>query len=1182
MSVFSEPLMELADFSEALDDAKKGKFPIQFLGCVDSQKPQLIHAFSEKYAGETSLFQVIVTYNELRARELYEDYCLYRRNVYFYPAKDVIFFSADVHGNAIVKSRLEVIKAILEQKPATIITTIDAGLDRLLPLEVMKAQVLRLCTGDLVDFGEMQKLLVTNGYERCAQVEATGQFSVRGGILDIFPLTEECPYRIELFDDEIDTIRMFDAESQRTIDRVSELVIYPATEYIMTEECRKKGFERLESEKRKQIEYFKKKDELEACRRIRQVVDDWKESFEIYAGSVGIESYISYFYDETVSFFDYFDSKNTLFFLDEPMRLEERAEAVQMEFSDSMERRMAGGYLLPGQISSVYSQKEILARFTKKNLCSIFLSMLDNKCGILAAKQRFSISVQSINSYQRDFARLVKDLKEWKQTGYRVILLSPTRQGAKRLEKNLRQEDVFAYYSENHDRPLEAGEIMVTCGSIHKGFLYSMIKFVVIAESDIFGKEARKKRKPVKKYEGDRIQSFTELNVGDYVVHENHGIGIYQGIEKVEVNKTVKDYIKIAYDKGGVLYVPTTGLETLQKYATAGSKTPKLNRLDSPEWEKTKKKVKGAVAEVAKELVELYAKRQEKKGYAFSADDDQQMEFEELFPFEETQDQLTAIADTKRDMQSSKIMDRLICGDVGFGKTEIAIRAAFKAVLDGKQVAFLVPTTILAQQHYNTLVQRMKDYPVNIEMLSRFRTSKQQKETIEKLKKGLVDIVVGTHRLLSKDVTFKQLGLLVVDEEQRFGVTHKEKIKLMKENVDVLTLTATPIPRTLHMSLVGIRDMSVLEEAPVDRRPIQTFVMEHNDEIIRDAISRELARGGQVYYVFNRVAGIENVAFVIEQLVPEANVAYAHGQMSERELEEIMYHFINGEIDVLVSTTIIETGLDIANVNTMIIDDADKLGLSQLYQLRGRVGRSSRTSFAFLMYRRDKILREVAEKRLSAIKEFTDLGSGFKIAMRDLEIRGAGAVLGQKQHGHMAAVGYDMYCRMLNDAVKRMKGEKPQEEFTTTMKIDMDAYIPSTYIKSEFQKLDIYKRIAEIGSPEERYDLAEEMIDRFGEFPKQVDILLEIAVLKAKANKAYITQVSLKNRQAELLFDPKAPLHFEKTKEFLEQTKENIKLDTKGLPKFCIGFDAKSTGMEQLQRLGEIVDCISNLIDEEK
>lgn len=1182
MSVFSEPLMELADFSEALDQAGKGKFPIQFLGCVDSQKPQLMHSFGEKYAGGTSLFQVVVTYNELRARELYEDYRLYGRNVYFYPAKDVIFFSADVHGNAIVKKRWEVLRAIIEQKPATIITTIDAGLDRLLPLSVLKSQVLRLCPEEVIDFENLQRLLVVNGYERCEQVEAAGQFSVRGGIMDVFPLTEECPYRIELFDDEIDTIRMFDAESQRTIEQVQELVIYPATEYIMTDKCRQKGFERLEKEKCRQAEYFKKKGELEACRRIRQVVDDWKESFQIYAGSVGIESYLPYFYEETVSFFDYFEKENTLFFLDEPMRLEERAGAVQQEFSDSMERRLSGGYLLPGQINSVYSQKEILAGFGKKNRSTVFVSMLEGKCSILTAKQRFSLAVQSINSYQRDFGRLVKDLKEWKRTGYRVILLSPTGQGAKRLEKNLRQEEVFAYYSQNHERPLEPGEIMVTSGSLHKGFLYPMIKFVVIAESDIFGKEAGRKRKPARKYEGDRIQSFTELNIGDYVVHENHGIGIYQGIEKVEVNKTVKDYIKITYDKGGVLYVPTTGLETLQKYAAAGAKVPKLNRLDSPEWEKTKKKVKGAVAEVAKELVELYAKRQEKTGYAFHEDDDQQIEFEELFPFEETQDQLAAIADTKRDMQSEKIMDRLICGDVGFGKTEIAIRAAFKAVLDGKQVAVLVPTTILAQQHYNTLVQRMKNYPVNIEMLSRFRTAKQQKETIEKLKKGLVDIVIGTHRMLSKDVVFRQLGLLVVDEEQRFGVTHKEKIKLMKENVDVLTLTATPIPRTLHMSLAGIRDMSVLEEAPVDRRPIQTFVMEHNEEIIRDAISRELARGGQVYYVFNRVAGIENVAFVIEQLVPEANVAYAHGQMNERQLEEIMYHFINGEIDVLVSTTIIETGLDISNVNTMIIDDADKLGLSQLYQLRGRIGRSSRTSFAFLMYRRDKILREVAEKRLSAIKEFTDLGSGFKIAMRDLEIRGAGAVLGQKQHGHMAAVGYDMYCRMLNDAVRQLKGGKSKESFTTTMKLDMDAYIPSTYIRSEFQKLDVYKRIAELASEQERYDLSEELIDRFGEFPKQVDILLEIAVLKAKANKAYIHQISLKNRQAELLLDPKTPLSFERTQKFLEQRKETVKLDLSRDPVLCVRLDAKSNGMQQLKTLGEIVDCISSLIDEEK
>ena len=654
---------------------------------------------------------------------------------------------------------------------------------------------------------------------------------------------------------------------------------------------------------------------------------------------------------------------------------------------------------------------------------------------------------------------------------------------------------------------------MLGYGKIKKGYEYPLLKFVVISESDIFGSE-KKKKKHHRTYEGEKIASFTDLNIGDYVVHENHGLGIYRGIEKIEVDKTVKDYIKIEYAGGGNLYILATQLELIQKYAGADAKKPKLNKLGGQEWNKTKTKVRGAVKEIAQDLVKLYAQRQDQEGFVYGPDTVWQREFEEMFPFEETEDQELAIEATKKDMESTKIMDRLICGDVGYGKTEIAIRAAFKAVQDGKQVAFLVPTTILAQQHYNNFVQRMKDFPVNIDLLCRFRSSAEQKKTVEALKKGSVDIIIGTHRLLSKDVVYKDLGLLIIDEEQRFGVTHKEKIKQLKTNIDVLTLTATPIPRTLHMSLIGIRDMSVLEEPPMDRVPIQTYVMEYNEELVREAISRELSRGGQAYYVYNRVREIADVAAKIAELVPEANVAYAHGQMKETELENIMYRFINGEIDVLVSTTIIETGLDISNVNTMIIHDADNMGLSQLYQLRGRVGRSNRTAYAFLMYRRDKMLKEIAEKRLAAIKEYTELGSGFKIAMRDLEIRGAGNLLGAEQHGHMEAVGYDLYCKMLNESVKELKGEtQPEEEFDTVIDLDIDAFIPERYIKNEFQKLDVYKRIATIESEEEYDDMLEELMDRFGEPPKAVQNLLAVANLKAMAHRAWLTEIAQKGDQ---------------------------------------------------------------------
>ena len=747
--------------------------------------------------------------------------------------------------------------------------------------------------------------------------------------------------------------------------------------------------------------------------------------------------------------------------------------------------------------------------------------------------------MQAAPSYNNNFSMLAKDLQRFKKNGYRVLLLSGSETRGRRLCEDLQDFDLTASYEGNFEREIMPGEIMVARGNLRRGFEYPTLRFVVVTEGDIFGAKKKKKRK-VKQYNGAAIHSFNDLKIGDYVVHENHGLGIYQGIEKIEKDHVTKDYLKVAYAAGSNLYVPATSLEVLQKYAGSDAKVPKLNRLNSPEWKKTKTRVKGAVKEIAGELVELYAKRQAKKGHCFEKDTVWQKEFEELFPYEETEDQLKAIEATKADMESSRIMDRLICGDVGYGKTEIAIRAAFKAVMDGCQVAFLVPTTILAAQHYNTFSQRMRDYGINVELLCRLRTPSEQKKTIDGLKKGSVDIVIGTHRLLSKSVSYKNLGLLMIDEEQRFGVTHKEKLKQMKNDIDVLTLTATPIPRTLHMSLVGIRDMSVLEEPPVDRMPIQTFVMEKSEPIVREAILREIGRGGQVYYVYNRVGNMDIVANEIAKLVPEAVVAFAHGQMNERELERTMFRFVEGEIDVLVATTIVETGLDIPNVNTIIIEDADRLGLSQLYQLRGRVGRSNRTAYAFLLYKRDKLLKEVAEKRLAAIKEFTELGSGFRISMRDLEIRGAGNLLGASQHGHMEAVGYDLYCKMLNEAVKKCKGEEvPEEEYETSVEIKVDAFIPVSYIKNEFQKLDIYKRIAELETEDEKTDMIDELVDRFGEPPKSVMNLLNIAILKAKAHEAFIMEVASKKEQLQFAMYPQA------------------KIDVEGIPKLIASMGRK-------------------------
>lgn len=1143
MKTFVAPLQEYKEFNDIVEAISLKQYPLLVSGCIDSQKCHMMHALSENHS-----FRLIITYNDIKAKEIYEDMKLYDRSTYLYPAKDVIFYSADIRGNAIIKERLKILKALIERKPITVVATIDGGLDKLLPLELLAERVISIHEEDTLNLGKLMDQLVHLGYERQGQVESPGEFAVRGGIVDIYPLTEEAPYRIELWGDEIDSIRTFDVMSQRSIERVNSVAIYPAAEIVLDNTTIQKGISNIDSQVKDYVKQLRLEMKTEEAARIDSLTSEFKENLECFQGLVNIDSYINFFYDKTCSFFDYFDNENSVIFLDEPSRIVEKGEAVLAEFSESMIGRIEKGYILPSQMDVIYDYKELLANLNRRNC--ILISTMDHKIPQIVTKKKFDITVKSVNPYSNNFEILVKELKNWKKNGYRILVLSSSRTRAQRLAENLRDNELLAIYSEDSEREMIKGEIVVMYGNLHRGFEYPLIKLVIISESDIFGAEKKKKKKKAN-YDGKQIQSFTDLNIGDYVVHENHGLGIYRGIEQIEVDKVSKDYIKLEYGGGGVLYILATGLDVIQKYAGGDARKPKLNKLNSVEWKNTKARVKNAVKDIAKELVELYATRQSKEGHAFCKDTVWQKEFEEMFPYEETQDQLRAIEDTKEDMESHRIMDRLICGDVGYGKTEIAIRAAFKAVSDGKQVVFLVPTTILAQQHYNTFVQRMKDFPITIDMLSRFKSPAEQKKVLERLKKGQLDIVIGTHRILSKDVQFKNLGLLIVDEEQRFGVGHKEKIKQLKGDIDVLTLSATPIPRTLHMSLVGIRDMSVLEEPPVDRLPIQTFVLEHNDEMIREAIHRELARGGQVYYVHNRVNGIDETANSIAKLVPDANVAFAHGQMHEHQLEKIMYEFINGEIDVLVSTTIIETGLDISNVNTMIIDDADRLGLSQLYQLRGRVGRSSRTSYAFLMYKRDKLLKEIAEKRLQAIKEFTELGSGFKIAMRDLEIRGAGNLLGAEQSGHMESVGYDLYCKMLNDAVKGLKGEIIEEEtFDTTIDMDVDAFIPSTYIKNEMQKLDMYKRIAGIENEEEYMDMQEEMMDRFGDLPASVNNLLNIAFMKALAHQVYVLELKQKGTEVNLKMFPKAKLKVELIPNLMEKYPNCLKLTPGATPIF--------------------------------
>ncbi len=1127
MKALTAPLHELGEFEEIRTLLKKPGKTAVLTGCVESQKLHMVYGLGESFQNK-----LIITFSDLRVKEIQEDYRFYDRNVTCYPAKDLIFYQADIHGNQLTKERVKCMRRMLEGKPFTVVTTFSSLMSPQIPLRVWKENIISINERTEIVEKDLAVKLVNMGYEKNYQVEAPGQFSIRGGIIDIFDLTEENPYRIELWGDEVESIRSFDILSQRSLEKLSSIKVYPACEMILSKEQLQKGIKLIEKESRDFGEKLRKELHTQEAYRIETQLKELKEEVFEFKNLVNLDSYVHYFYEETVSFLELFDIEKTCVFIDEPARVKEHADAVELEFRESMMHRLEKGYILPGQMNLLYSLSQTTARLSNYRVAA--LSALDLRTSFIKADKKADISTKSIASYNNSFEALLQDLRRYRKNGCRVLLLSGSRTRAMRLAQDLRENELTAFYTEDPDREIQPGEIMTYYGRVLKGFEYPFLKFVVISESDIFGAEKKKKKKK-KQYEGRKINNFAELQIGDYIVHENHGLGIYRGIEKVEIEKVVKDYIKIEYRDGGNLYVLATGLDVIQKYASADAKRPKLNKLGTQEWVRTKSKTKEAVSEIAKDLVELYAIRQQSEGYSYGKDTIWQKEFEEMFPFEETEDQILAIEATKKDMESTKIMDRLICGDVGYGKTEIAIRAAFKAVQEGKQIVYLVPTTILAQQHYTTFLQRMKDFPVRVELLSRFKTAAEQKKTIEDLKKGLVDIVIGTHRVLSKDVTFKDLGLLIIDEEQRFGVSHKEKIKKMKEQVDVLTLTATPIPRTLHMSLIGIRDMSILEEAPGDRLPIQTYVLEYNEEMVREAIVRELSRDGQVYYVYNRVNNIADIAAGIQKLVPEANVAFAHGQMKERELERIMYDFINGEIDVLVSTTIIETGLDISNVNTMIIHDSDNMGLSQLYQLRGRVGRSNRTAYAFLMYKRDKMLKEVAEKRLAAIKEFTDLGSGFKIAMRDLEIRGAGNLLGVKQHGHMQAVGYDLYCKMLNEAVKNLKGIHTEEDFNTTADMDVDAFIPPSYIVNEVQKLDIYKRIADVESQTECDDMREELLDRFGETPTAVINLLRIAMIRVKAHKLYITEIKGKNGEIRFTLKPDARICAEKIPELLKK-----------------------------------------------
>ena len=1158
-----QPLKDNMKFKSITEKISEKTFPINIYGISESGKSYIINGIFE----ENDNSMVVVTHSDVDAKNLYEDLSFYTTDVFYFPVREVVFYNVDAISGDLRWARLKVIKEILQnERKKIIVTSIDALTSLYTPKEYYLRYSMIIKTGDDIDLKEISKSLLQCGYERVEVVEGKGEFSFRGGILDVFPPTSAYPYRVELFGDEVDSIRTFNTESQRSIEKVEEFSIFPSKEVIVDDECRSRAVQNINEELKKVIANVSKENK-ESVEKIKGIVGKNIELLNNTYYFETIDSYLPFFYEKLDSFFDYLQGYT--FVVDDFKRSSGKMESIYYEFNENYMSFLQRGDILPSQNSLLLNKGELESKLENSSL--ITLSSFLNKSDGLFNTVDIGFEEVTLNKYNGQLNMLIEDIQERKEKKYKTVILAGTRPRGERLVKTLMEKGIFSTYKDSIDK-IEAGEVVITFGNLLRGFDYPELELSIISDKDIFGETRRKRSgKAVRKKGVAKITSFAELKPGDYVVHANHGIGVYKGIKQMAAGGTTRDYLDIVYDKGDKLYVPVDQLDLVQKYIGSEGNSPKINKLGGAEWQKAKAKARKSINEIAQDLVKLYAARATLKGHSFGKDTEWQRQFEDEFPYEETPDQLASLEEIKSDMESDKPMDRLLCGDVGYGKTEVAIRAAFKAVMDGKQVAFLVPTTILADQHYNNFIKRFSDFPIKIDMISRFRTPKQQKATLQALKEGNVDILIGTHRLVSKDIVFKDLGLLIDDEEQRFGVAQKEKIKGMKKNVDVLTLSATPIPRTLHMSLTGVRDISVIETPPEDRYPIQTYVVEQNDQLIRDAILREIGRGGQVYFVYNRVESIDSMANYIRDLVPECKVGIMHGQMTEKELETEMIAFMNKEYDVLVCTTIIETGIDISNVNTMIVHNADKMGLSQLYQLRGRVGRANRIAYAYFIYTKDKILTEVAEKRLKALKDFTELGSGFKIAMRDLEIRGAGNMMGSSQHGHMASIGYDLYCRMLEDTIKLIKGEIENEPIETSVDIKVDAFIPSSYITDEIQKIEVYKKIAAIENINDFMEIKSELEDRYSSIPDSVYNLMDIAYIKSICKGLYIEDIKETAKELRFKF-VKGYKGFEDIYSvLLNQYKDDVILYFGETPSFAIKLAniKKETALEYYKKLLE-------------
>lgn len=1086
-----DPLKNLDSYKKMLETVKDGISPIATYGIIDESLSQIVMGLNIHTKNQV----LLITENEQKSRMLYEDIInLSSLDVELLPQKETFFYDIDISSDENLNQRLKVISKLNQGDDFIIVASIDALLDKMVKKDVFEEFTLEITKDSIIDLRSFSQKLILSGYERTATVEGVGSFSIRGGILDIFSPESDFPYRIELFDDEVDSIRKFDIITQRSLDRVDEIKISPTKEILILDRDRELIIDSI----KKDLKLYKKNE---------KILDKFNNYIELLEqeSSLKNKDIITPFIpkENLSSIIDYL-KKEAIIFIQEPQRIENKFKRLNEERMLKITDLLSAGEVTRRHIDTNYRYEEIIPSIKERSV--ITNSVILKGEAYFHPKAIYNFSMKATNSYHSKIDLLVEDLNHYKYRGYKIILLSGTKERGLRLKKSLEDFKFEASFSQDREKEIKSNQAIITPGSIHGGFEYSNLKFIVISDKEIFGAQKKKLQKTKKEKQKQTI-NLGDLEVGSFIVHENHGIGRYEGIEQLDIQGVKKDYLTIRYKNDDKLYIAIDQMNLVQKYIGSDTIKPKLNKLNSVEWKNTKARAKKEVEDMAVDLLNLYAKRESQKGFSFSKDTIWQRQFEDLFPYEDTPGQASSSLEIKKDMEKEKPMDRLLCGDVGYGKTEVALRAAFKAIMDGKQVAILVPTTILAQQHYNSMVERFSDFPINIGLLSRFRTPKLQKLTTEGLMNGSVDIVVGTHRILSKDIKFKNLGLLIIDEEQRFGVKHKEVLKELKTNIDVLTLTATPIPRTLHMSLVGIRDMSVIEDPPEERYPIQTYIVEFNPQMIKDAILKEMSRGGQVYFVYNRVETIDKMANEIRKLVPQARIVIGHGQMGERQLEKVMMDFLDKQYDVLVCTTIIETGLDIPNVNTIIVYDADKMGLSQLYQLRGRVGRTNRMAYGYFTYQPNKVLSEVAEKRLRAIKEFTEFGSGFKIAMRDLEIRGSGNLLGLKQHGHIEAIGYDLYVKFLGIAIRRLKGEEVEEEIETTVDLKVDSFIPSKFIEDEEIKIEVYKKIAVIENLDDYSELLDELIDRFGDIPIQIENLMNISLIKSIANKNKIKNI---------------------------------------------------------------------------